>query len=98
MPISMPIFYVKMATAVPPAGSRAFQAVNPSPQRLAGSIYVFLGHHLPLTVAEDPKTRRGSWFRRAAAAGQADPGGVFIDAAHGVGGPKMEALAKVGGG
>lgn len=50
----------------------------------------------PLTAAEDPKKRRESWFRRAAA-GQADPGGVFIDAAHGVGGPKMEALAKVGG-
>lgn len=58
---------------------------------------LFLGPPLPLTLtaAEDPKKRRGSWFRRAAE-GQADPGGVFIDAAHGVGAPKMEALAKVG--
>lgn len=47
------------------------------------------------TVAEDPK-ERGSWFWRSTAdKDKADPGGVYIDAAHGVGAPKMEALAKV---
>ncbi|CAM9385398.1 unnamed protein product [Scytosiphon promiscuus] len=47
-----------------------------------------------LASAVDPKERGESWFQRAAAE-QADPGGVYIDAAHGVGAPKMEALAKV---
>ncbi|CAB1103506.1 unnamed protein product [Ectocarpus sp. CCAP 1310/34] len=47
-----------------------------------------------LASAEDPKKRGGSWFQRAAAR-QPNPGAVFVDAAHGVGAPKLEALAKV---
>lgn len=46
------------------------------------------------STAENPKKRKSSWFRDAAEK-EASTGGVYIDAAHGVGAPKMEALAKV---
>lgn len=51
--------------------------------------------HAWQSSARDPKQeRRGSWFSRAQPASPA-PAGIHIDAAHGVGAPKMEALAKV---
>lgn len=57
-------------------------------------LVLFLPCVIPFATAENPKERKSSWFRDAAEK-EASTGGVYIDAAHGVGAPKMEALAKV---
>eukprot|EP00904_Undaria_pinnatifida_P011484 jgi/Undpi1/7466/HiC_scaffold_22.g09939.m1 len=49
-----------------------------------------------ISSAEDSKKRKASWFRDAAEKEkETGKGGIHIDAAHGVGAPKMESLAKV---